>query len=416
MAKKISVVSFVDDVTIKYKERTNKMNKKRIISLLTTFCLIVSCFTGIIAVNAEEATLETISANAVSAALLSENSGSTIAVTATQAEGYIGVAVTSELLKKHKNASDALGYWAGFAVAAPDGATQLKYAFSANADAALGELTPLEENVTADGKKGIAFYADAGSTEAKKYAKLQWVDNDGNALCAETSFVMNFDGITFDGTPVYIDELDKKSSTVSFDNVAQGDDLSVDFSKIKMEYGYDESDYELKTTFTTANIVDAETNPDKKLSTLYDAGSYKVETEEDDIINIEMTNLIAHKNGEGKYGLWTGFSVNGPEGARTLRYKKTFGNDRYEWKEIDPSVDNSFYLNLAECDAWEEIWLQWLDENGTRLSGKERYSIKTTDVTIAAENEVTFETANVADSFPGVNAPEKVYSDYSLAE
>lgn len=394
------------------------MNTKRIIGLLTAFCLIVSCFTGVVFVNAEETVLETISADAVSAAILSENADSTITVTATQEEGYIGVAVMSALLKKHKNANDALGYWAGFAVAAPDGATQLKYAFSASEDAALGELTPLEENVTADGKKGIAFYADAGSAEPKKNAKLQWFDADGNALCAETSFVMNFDGITFDGKAIEITELDKKSESVSFDGVNEGDTVSVDFSKIKMEYGRGYDDDEYKTTFTTANIVDAETDPDKKLATLYDEGTYKVKTEaydyDDHEIKIEMKNLLAHKNGEGKYGFWTGFSVNGPEGAATLSYYKNFGNEPNQWKTVNPAADNSFYLNLGECIYSEYIELQWLDADDNPLSGVEHYRIDTDDVTIAAAGGVTFGEANVADSFPGVNAPEKVYTDYSV--
>lgn len=387
------------------------MNTKRIISILTTLCLIASCFTGVISVSAEDAVLESISAETVCAATLSTDS--TINVTATQEEGYIGVTITSELLKNHENGEGTPGYWAGFAVVAPEGATHLKYAFGTSDEITLGEAYALTDGdvVTADGKKGIAFYANAGSNDAKTHAKLQWFSDETTAMSAETTFVMNLDGINLDGIEkedVEIRSLDKKSGYVRF--YGHTGDISVDFSKIKMEYGFAEID--LKTEFDVANVADFDSD-----DAVYDEGSYKVELINEYEICITMKNLVMHTNGNGDEGHWTGFSVKAPEGAKYLTYWKTFGNNSYDYQTItfeEGQTEESFYINVTECDTIEEIELQWFDENHSPLSDYEWYEIDLSNVEIAAENEVTFETANVCDSFPGENAPAKVYEDYSV--
>ena len=366
-----------------------------------------------LSVSAEDAVLESISAETVCAATLSTDSS--INVTATQEDGYIGVAITSELLNNHENGEGTTGYWAGFAVVAPEDATHLKYAFGTSDEIALGEVYALtdEDVVTADGKKGIAFYADAGSNEAKTYAKLQWFSDETTAMSAETTFVMNLDGINLDGIAkedVEIWGLDKKSGYVDLAGIQHGDDVSVDFSKIKMEYGY--ADIDLKTEFDIANVADFDSD-----DAVYDEGSYKVELINEYEICITMKDLVMHTNGNGDEGHWTGFSVKAPESAKYLTYWKTFGNNSYDYQTItfeDGQTEESFYLNVTECDTIEEIELQWFDENHSPLSNYEWYEIDLSNIEIAAESEVTFETANVCDSFPGENAPAKVYEDYSV--
>ena len=391
------------------------MNTKKIISILTTLCIIVSCFTGMISVSAEDAVLESISAETVCEAILSTDS--TIDVTATQEEGYVGVAITSELLKNHENGEGTPGYWAGFAVVAPEGATHLKYAFGTSDEITLGEAYALtdEDVVTADGKKGIAFYADAGSNNAKTYAKLQWFSDAETALSDETTFVMNLDGIVLDGVEkeeIFIDALDKKTSYVDLYDVQEGDNVFVDFSKIKMEYNeYTAPEY--ITEFDVANVADFDSD-----NAVYDEGTYKVELKNENEICITMKDLVMHTNGNDDEGHWTGFSVKVPEGAKHLTYWKTFGNNSFDDQTItleDGQTSESFYINVTECDTIEEIELQWLDENSSPISDREWYVIDISDVEIAAENEVTFETANVCDSFPGENAPAKVYEEYDVA-
>jgi len=400
----------------------NRKRMKKLISILTVIAIFTMSFASAFSVSAEDAVLEPISAETVCAAILSADADSEISVTATQKEGYIDVAITSELLKEHNNAFANPGYWAGFAVVAPEGATHLKYAFGASDEITLGEAYALtdEDVVTADGEKGIAFYADAGSNDAKTYAKLQWFAEGEVAISAETTFLIDLDGIVLDSIEkdgVEIWALDKKSAYVDLYGVQDGDDVSVDFSKIKMEYGY--ADIDLKTEFDVANVADSNENEAERLASVYDEGSYKVELIDKYEIRITMKNLLMHKNANQADGHWTGFSVKAPEGAKYLTYWKTFGNNSYDYQTItleEGQTEESFYMNVTECDIIEEIEIQWLDENNFPISDYEWYEIDLSNVEIAAENEVAFETANVCDSFPGENAPAKVYETYEVTE
>lgn len=105
-----------------------------------------------------------------------------ITVTATAGEAkdnIIPVTITlpeGTKLPKHKNANGAEGYWVGFALTAPEGAEKVKYAFGTTAESVANLTeTALEENVTADGGKGIAFYANMDEENPKVYASVQWI-------------------------------------------------------------------------------------------------------------------------------------------------------------------------------------------------------------------------------------------------
>ena len=79
---------------------------------------------------------------------------------------YNEVAISVANLKKHTNGDTQKkqGYWTGIALVAPEGATQVKYAFAASkAELTLGQAGALETNVTDKNESGSAFYVDAGS-------------------------------------------------------------------------------------------------------------------------------------------------------------------------------------------------------------------------------------------------------------
>lgn len=382
-------------------------------SLETSFVINLS---GI--VKEAEPTLETISKNTVYAAILAEDADSTINVTATQEEDYVGVAITSELLKSHENGAGTPGHWAGFAVTAPDGATHYKYAFDANGETPLSTAVALtnDDIVTADGKKGIAFYADAGSFDAKTHAKLQWLSDETTPISLETSFVMNLDGIILDGIPkvnTRISSLDKKSEEVYLNNVYHEGDVSVDFSKIKMEY-FDGKEITVNPVFDVANVCDSNSDAEQRKASVYKEGSYSVNAStEDGIITIAMEDLAMHKNAEQVDGYWTGFKVTAPEGAKYLEYYKSFGSQSYgtiEFSEDDKDV--SFYIDVVSGSGYKEISLLWLDENDVPLSPVADYYIDLKGVKL--DTEITISEANVCDSFPGENAPAKVYETYSV--
>ncbi len=92
-------------------------------------------------------------------------------------DGVIPVALTaSATIPTHKNGEGKDGVWVGFALAAPEGAAKVKYAFSPSALTASSELaeTELEANV-AGNKSGIAFYANKSDESPKIYAAVQWI-------------------------------------------------------------------------------------------------------------------------------------------------------------------------------------------------------------------------------------------------
>ncbi len=531
------------------------MNTKRIISILTALCLIISCFTGVISVSAEENVLPAIALDTIHPAILADGAGE-IAATATEADGTINIAVTSELLKRHANEGGSEAYWAGFAVVAPEGADGFKYALGSTDEITLStEISPVEASVFED-KAGVAFYAKAETSDVK-YAKLQWFAG-ADAVSAETDFVMDLTGVVCDGIDtiypailaegageisiektqedgyveiaiaseglnkhhkngaddgeeaywtgfavtapegangfkyafgaandpiggeivteleanVYEDKagvafyakaenpgdryaklqwfaddvaispemsfvmnlddvvlagydansatiywLDKKTSDVDFVEYS-GSDLSVDFDKIKMEY-YEGAPVEYVTEFDVANVADY----DDAENVVYEAGSYKVELIDDveyyhdPVINITMKDLKPHTNGNGDEGHWTGFTAKAPEGAKKLSYWKTFGVSNSGVEVLAEGEDEvSFYIDVATSVNRPEIYLQWLDENDEPVSSFEYYAIHLFDVELAGEKEVTFKEANVCDSFPGANAPAKMYETYKVAE
>ena len=114
---------------------------------------------------------------------------------------------TNQKLPLHKNASGVSGYWVGFALTAPEGAKQMKVAFNnsaLNAENALTNVTAgeLEENVAANGAKGVAFYANLDDEQPKKYAAVQWLPaNDDTAHTASDVAVYEMDTSGIDCEP-----------------------------------------------------------------------------------------------------------------------------------------------------------------------------------------------------------------------
>jgi hypothetical protein len=122
-------------------------------------------------------------------------------------DGVIPVALTaSATIPTHKNGENKDGVWVGFALAAPEGAAKVKYAFSPSALTASSELTEteLEANVAGD-KSGIAFYANKSDESPKIYAAVQWIpaENDTTHTASDvTVYKMDLSEINKPETPV----------------------------------------------------------------------------------------------------------------------------------------------------------------------------------------------------------------------
>lgn len=131
-------------------------------------------------------------------------------VNATQTVGqdYVNVAITASNVKYHTNANSMDGYWVGFSVVAPEGATKFKVGFADTQKGAEDALTSdadgtdlmLNIDGTAtdggEGKKGIAVYSSATADSPKTWVKLQWVNAEGANVGDATLYKMDLSNVT----------------------------------------------------------------------------------------------------------------------------------------------------------------------------------------------------------------------------
>ena len=245
---------------------------------------------------------------------------------------YNEVAISAKNLKKHTNANSTEGHWIGIALVAPEGATQVKYAFAASkAELTLGQAGALETNVTDKNESGIAFYVDAGSKTLKTWAQVQWLDKNG-AVLSNTVYHMDLSGVTL--------AMDTDSAPV----------------------------------IRPAKLHDnAETNAYKD-DELYTAGSYDakiISQGAGGVYNVAITaqQLREHTNNDTPKktkGYWVGFDVAAPEGV--TKFKCASGAtipENTEAEELEILPDNktgvAFYFN-AQNKATRTITVQWVAE------------------------------------------------------
>ena len=269
------------------------------------------------------------------------------AITSQGAGGVYNVAITAQQLREHTNngTPKTKGYWVGFALAAPEDATQMKYAFAASKDQlTLSEASELEANVV-ENKPGIAFYVDAGSKTLKTWAQVQWLDEDG-AILSNTVYHMDLSGVTL--------AMDEDSAPV----------------------------------IRPAKLHDnAETNAYKD-EELYTAGSYKAAITSQGaggVYNVAITaqQLREHtNNGTPKKtkGYWVGFELTAPETATQFKYASgaTIPDDA-EVNPVETLADGTskgvaFYFN-AQNKATRTITVQWTTDNGTAVGEPVTFSV-----------------------------------------
>ena len=294
-------------------------------------------------------------------ALYDENSYNVNATQATEAETgdyYTEVAVSVKNLKKHTNANSNEGHWVGFALAAPNGAKQMKYAFAASKDAlTLSDPADLEQNVVTVGeenKSGIAFYLDAGSKTPKTWAQVQWLGENGSVL-SNTVYHMDLSGVT----------------------LAMAEDSAPAIRPAKLH-------------------DNAETNAYKD-EELYTAGSYDakiISQGAGGVYNVAITaqQLREHANAPGTKGYWVGFELTAPETATKFKYVSgaTIPDDA-ELNPVETLADGTsngvaFYFN-AQKKATRTITVQWTTDNGTAVGEPATFSVDLSGVTLAMDED-----------------------------
>lgn len=273
------------------------------------------------------------------------------ATQATEAETgdyYTEVAVSAANLKKHTNGdtTKTQGHWIGIALVAPEGATQVKYAFAASkADLTLGQTGALEKNVATVGeaeKDGIAFYVDAGSKTPKTWAQVQWLGENG-AVLSNTVYHMDLSGVT----------------------LAMAEDSAPAIRPAKLH-------------------DNAETNAYKD-EDLYTAGSYNAQITSQGaggVYNVAITaqQLREHANAPGTKGYWVGFELTAPASATQFKYVSGATiPDNADANPAETLADGSskgvaFYFN-AQNKAARTITVQWMSDDGTAVGEPVTFSV-----------------------------------------
>ena len=321
--------------------------------------------------------------------LYDENSYNVSATQATEAETddyYTEVAVSVKNLKKHTNANSNEGHWVGFALAAPEDATQMKYAFAESKDAlTLSEASGLEENVV-ENKSGIAFYVDAGSKTAKTWAQVQWL-GENDAVLRNTVYHMDLSGVT----------------------LAMDTDSAPAIRPAKLH-------------------DNAETNAYKD-DELYTAGSYDakiISQGAGGVYNVAITaqQLREHtNNGTPKTkGYWTGIALAAPEGTQKMKYAFAASKDALtlsdpadlEQNVVTVGEENksgiAFYLDAGSKTPKTWAQVQWLGENGAVLSNTV-YHMDLSGVTLfMAENSAPTVTPAKLHDTANVYADNQLYT------
>lgn len=282
--------------------------------------------------------------------LYDEDSYTVKATQATEAETgdyYTEVAVSAANLKKHTNGDTQKkpGYWTGIALVAPEGATQVKYAFAASkAELTLGQAGALETNVTDKNESGIAFYVDAGSKTPKTWAQVQWLDKDG-AVLRNTVYHMDLSGVT----------------------LAMDEDTMPTIRPAKLHDNAETNAYKDEDLYTAGSY-------DAKITSQGAGGVYNVA--------ISVKQLREHTNNDTPKtkGYWVGFELTAPETATQFKYASgaTIPDDA-EVNPVETLADGTskgvaFYFN-AQNKATRTITVQWTTDNGTAVGEPVTFSV-----------------------------------------
>ena len=247
---------------------------------------------------------------------------------------YNEVAISAKNLKKHTNANSNEGHWVGFALAAPDGAKQMKYAVAASTDALiLSDPADLEQNVVTVGeenKSGIAFYVDAGSKTLKTWAQVQWLGENG-AVLSNTVYHMDLSGVT----------------------LAMDEDTMPTIRPAKLHDNAETNAYKDEDLYTAGSY-------DAKITSQGAGGVYNVA--------ISAKQLREHTNNDTPKtkGYWVGFELIAPANATKFKYASgTEIADDAELNDVETLPENrqgvAFYLNAQNKDT-RTITVQWVAE------------------------------------------------------
>ncbi len=259
------------------------------------------------------------------------------ATQATEAETgdyYTEVAVSAANLKKHTNGdtTKTQGHWIGIALVAPEGATQVKYAFAASkADLTLDQTGALEKNVATVGeaeKDGIAFYVDAGSKTLKTWAQVQWLGENG-AVLSNTVYHMDLSGVT----------------------LAMDKDTMPKIRPAKLHDNAETNAYKDEDLYTAGSY-------DAKITSQGAGGVYNVA--------ISAKQLREHTNNDTPKtkGYWVGFDVEAPTGVTGFKYafNTTIQKDANE-NPLEILPDNrqgvAFYFKDKTAKT---VTVQWVAE------------------------------------------------------
>ena len=268
---------------------------------------------------------------------------------------YDSVKIEMKGLKKHTNGNGKEGYWTGFSVKAPEGATHYEYFFygpeNYTESAGIKELGENEDS--------LSFYVDAGDINAKNTIYIGWYSDDETpfALIDSQLYPIDITGVELaDVAPITA----KEATIACTDNVG------------KVVYA------------------------DGSYSAILDGNKIKISAED----------LKAHMNAAGDRGAWVGAEFVAPENASFAKYAFTTTEEaaKEDWLfdnwETVSADEASFYVNAFESadEIKDVIMLQWFDADGYALSNIGTYTLDLSDVDYKVSDvEMIVEAAPIVD-------------------
>ena len=214
------------------------------------------------------------------------------------------VEVTMKGLRPYRSGSAGAGYWTGFSIEAPEGATGYRVAYSTTGEV-FGE--PEEYDLTGD---AFTRYFDAARWR-EYYVLLQWTGSGFSQERQPRLYRIDFDGVELDTAPL----LEKDSPLGRLDVAGLN------------------ADAEGKAPYSAYGIT-VENRKDRN-------GSYLE-------LTVHARDLQRHRSAAGA-GAWAGFSVAEPRGAASCRCsvyltldaaKKNFsGKTPVYWENFSANVD-----------------------------------------------------------------------------
>ena len=121
-----------------------------------------------------------------------------VTATVTSDQKKVLVEVRAADVKSHTNIEGNKGYWTGFAILAPEGATQVRFSRSGNTQGLTSGIIAVEADGTS---RGLVMTYDLNTSSGKEELLVQWIGENGSIL-QQTFYTVDLSGAQKEGNYV----------------------------------------------------------------------------------------------------------------------------------------------------------------------------------------------------------------------